>query len=142
MPHRATGRGACSTAPVPHRGAGSIGPRWPDRGGRAHQNSTPWDVTACTSRARVGTAPNQPCAGRQTGVCGSCAIPAVPPSGRQPGVPGRVLAGVVRIEVDETPLDLPVPDLEDVAPTSGAPVGYSRAPRAVLMFAVTCPLRD
>src|SRR5262249_52868386 len=57
-------------------------------------------------------------------------------SGSEPGIALDVLAGVVRVEVDEDALDLPVPDLEDVAPAPGPPFGHARAPGAVAVLAV------
>src|SRR5262245_42024488 len=56
--------------------------------------------------------------------------------GVDPRIAGRVLARVVRVEVDEAALDLPVADLEHVAPAAGAPLGHAGAPRAVLVLAV------
>src|SRR5215467_12144201 len=46
------------------------------------------------------------------------------------------LAGIVGIEIDEAALDLPVADLEHVAP---APAPCSGAPWTVAMLAVACP---
>src|SRR5580700_11513036 len=62
--------------------------------------------------------------------------------GLEPRVPGGVPAGVVRVEVNEAPLDQPVTDLKDIAPTAGARFGDSRAPRTVLMLAVARALDD
>src|ERR1700733_291149 len=62
--------------------------------------------------------------------------------GPEPRVPGGVLAGVVRVEVNEAPLDQPVTDLKDVAPAASARFGDSRAPRTVLMLAVARALDD
>src|ERR1700760_4339705 len=56
--------------------------------------------------------------------------------GGQPWVARGVLAGVVGVEVDEAALDLPVADLEDVAPATRAPFRHAGAPRAVLVLAV------
>src|ERR1700729_4073226 len=54
----------------------------------------------------------------------------------QPRVARRVLAGVVGVQVDEAALDLPVADLEHVAPPARAPVGDAGAPGPVLVLAV------
>src|SRR4051812_22049640 len=61
---------------------------------------------------------------------------------RQPRVSGGVLAGVVRVEVDEDPLDLPVTDLEHVAPAPGTPLRYTGPPGPVLVLSVTGALAD
>src|SRR5579863_7800637 len=60
----------------------------------------------------------------------------------QPGVTRGVLAGVVRIEIDEATLDLPIADFEDVAPAAREMLGRIGAPWPVLMFAVARALRD
>src|SRR6516225_12387508 len=54
----------------------------------------------------------------------------------QPRIPFGVLARVVRIQVDEAALDLPVADLEDVAPPAGRPLGDPGPPGAVPVLAV------
>src|SRR4051812_3961292 len=66
--------------------------------------------------------------------------PAVISSLSQPGVAGGVLAGVVRVEVDEAALDEEVADLEHVAPPPSAPLRHSGPPRPVLVLAVRRPL--
>src|ERR1700733_2317510 len=60
----------------------------------------------------------------------------------EPRIPSRVLAGVVGIQVDEAALDLPVADLEHVAPPPGAPLRHASAPGAILVLAVAGPLTD
>src|ERR1700681_4082043 len=60
----------------------------------------------------------------------------------QPGVAGGVLARVVRVEIDEAPLDLPVADLEYVTPAPGRRLGNAGPPRAVLVLSVAGPLAD
>src|SRR5262249_38543720 len=95
---------------------------------------------------RSGSAPSSPC---------SFPIhPAwcAPPSGperkvrgsaiREPGIALGVLRGVVGIEIDEHALDLPVADLEDIAPAAGGPVGDAGAPGAVAVLAVAGSLAD
>src|SRR6185436_10033457 len=67
---------------------------------------------------------------------------AVSASGFQPRVAGGVLSRIVGIEVDEHALDLPVADLEHVAPPPGTGLGITRPPRPVLMFAVARALGD
>src|SRR5215469_13872561 len=54
----------------------------------------------------------------------------------QPWVPARVLTRVVRVEVDEHPLDFPISDLKNVAPSSSTPLRDASPPRAILMFSV------
>src|SRR5690348_9894075 len=54
----------------------------------------------------------------------------------EPGIALGVLGRVVRIQVDETPLDLPVADLEHVAPPAGRPLGHPGPPGAVAVLAV------
>src|SRR5215469_2302313 len=56
--------------------------------------------------------------------------------GGQPGVALGVLGRVIGVEVDEAPLDLPVANLEDVAPAPGAPLRHAGPPWAVLVLAV------
>jgi hypothetical protein len=51
--------------------------------------------------------------------------------GWQPRVPGGVPPGVVRVEVDEAALDLPIADLECMAPAARGPLGYACPPRPV-----------
>src|SRR5262245_5305977 len=64
-------------------------------------------------------------------------------SGRvEPRIALAVLARVVRVEVDEAALDLPVADLEHVAPAARAPFGHAGAPRAILVLAVAGALAD
>src|SRR5262245_34143337 len=58
----------------------------------------------------------------------------------EPGVARGVLAGVVGVEVDEAALDLPVADLEHVAPAAGAVLGVPGPPGPVLVLAVAGPL--
>src|SRR5882762_8945059 len=55
---------------------------------------------------------------------------------RQPRVPLGVLGRVIRVQVDEAALDLPVADLEDVAPPAGRPLGNPGPPGAVPVLAV------
>src|SRR5580704_2015406 len=54
----------------------------------------------------------------------------------EPRVPLGVFARVVGVEVDEAALDLPVADLEDVAPSAGTPLGDPGPPGAVTVLAV------
>src|SRR5689334_7352452 len=60
----------------------------------------------------------------------------------QPRIAAGVLAGVIRIEIDEAALDLPVADLEHVAPPAGAGLGHPGPPRAVAVLAVAGALAD
>src|SRR6185503_7894708 len=60
----------------------------------------------------------------------------------EPRVALGVSAGVVGIQVDEAALDLPVTDLEHVAPPAGAGLGHPGAPRAVAVLAVAGALAD
>src|SRR5262249_28176728 len=53
----------------------------------------------------------------------------------QPGITRGVLAGVVGVEIDEAALDLPVADLEDVAPAAGTPFRHAGAPWPIAMLA-------
>src|SRR5580704_1114721 len=55
----------------------------------------------------------------------------------QPRIPRRVLSGVVGIEIDEAPLNLPVANLEHVAPAPGAVLRRTGAPRPVAMLTLT-----
>ena len=59
-----------------------------------------------------------------------------------PGIAGGVLAGVVGVEIDEAALDLPVADLEHVAPAAGAPFRHAGAPRPVLVLAMAGAFAD
>src|SRR6185437_12797804 len=60
----------------------------------------------------------------------------------QPRVPLGVLGRIVRVQVDEAPLDLPVADFEHVAPPAGRPLGYPGPPGAVAVLAVAGALAD
>src|SRR6266516_6263914 len=77
--------------------------------------------------------PSRPAAASPAG--SSLALPGFSPRG-EPGVAGGVVAGVVGVEVDEAALDLPVADLEDVAPATRSPFGGAGAPGAVGVLAV------
>src|ERR1700749_4163244 len=54
----------------------------------------------------------------------------------QPRIARGVLSGIVRVEIDEAALDLPVADLEHVAPAAGTVLGHAGAPRPVAMLAL------
>src|SRR5713101_8554651 len=54
----------------------------------------------------------------------------------QPGVAFGVPSCVVGIEIDEDSLDLPVTDLEHVAPPAGPPLRHAGSPRAILVLPV------
>src|SRR6202020_605878 len=60
----------------------------------------------------------------------------------QPRITLGVLGRVVGVEVDEAALDLPVADLEDVAPPARRPLRYPSPPRAVLVLAMAGALAD
>src|SRR5262245_11659839 len=60
----------------------------------------------------------------------------------QPRIALNVLPGIVRVEINKTTLNLPVADLEYIAPVAGAVRGNAGAPRAVAVLAVTGPLAD
>src|SRR6476646_7474348 len=57
----------------------------------------------------------------------------------QPRVSLGVLARVIGVEVDEAALNLPVADLEHVAPAPRLPLGQAGPPRPVAVLAVTGP---
>ena len=59
----------------------------------------------------------------------------------EPGVARVVAAGVVGIEIDEAALDLPVADLEHVAPAAGTMFGHAGAPGPVATLAVRAQVR-
>src|ERR1700730_743992 len=75
---------------------------------------------------------------------GTAGIPS--PSGRrgrqwsgnrvQPWIALGVLACVVGVEVDEAALDLPVANLEDIAPAAGTPFGHPGPPWSVTVLSV------
>src|SRR5580765_4836854 len=60
----------------------------------------------------------------------------------EPRVAVSVPAGIVGIEVDEAAMDLPIADLEHVAPAAGAPLGNARTPGAVVVLAVARAFAD
>src|SRR6266446_2066817 len=57
----------------------------------------------------------------------------IAPVSGEPRITRRVLARVIRIEINEAALNQKVAHFEHVAPPAG--VGHSRAPRDVLVFA-------
>ncbi len=59
-----------------------------------------------------------------------------------PRVTVGVLPAVIRIEVNEDTANLPVADLKDVAPTTGAPLGHTRAPLPTVVFSVAGAFAD
>src|SRR5258705_4861600 len=94
-----------------------------------------------SSPARCGTAP--PLAAKATAPPRTCwrtnspnTVSARPSRLGQPRIPVGVLGRVVRVQVDEAALDLPVADLEDVAPPAGRPLGNPGPPGAVPVLAV------
>ena len=58
----------------------------------------------------------------------------------QPRVPGDVLSGIIRIQIDEATPDKTVADLEHVAPSAGAPLRIAGLPRPIGMLAMACAL--
>src|ERR1700752_369552 len=60
----------------------------------------------------------------------------------EPGIARRVFARVVGVEIDEAPVDLPISDFEDVAPTTGSVLRNVGGPRPIAMLAVTRPLAN
>src|ERR1700722_15967968 len=60
----------------------------------------------------------------------------------EPGVARGVFARVIRVEIDEAPLDLPVANFEHVAPASGAMLRNVGPPLPVPVLAVTCSLAN
>src|ERR1700759_2755712 len=89
-------------------------------------------------------APNSSQRSRSARVSGASVIGSLAWSSGRDGLVGRgqprvavpVLAGVGGGGGDEEALDLPIADLEHVAPASGAPLRDAGAPGAVLMLAV------
>src|ERR1700675_2683717 len=63
-------------------------------------------------------------------------------AGLQPGVARGIGAGIVGVEIDEAALDLPIANLEHVAPAPGAVLGDAGAPLAVLVLAVAGAFAD
>src|ERR1700733_13606444 len=53
-----------------------------------------------------------------------------------PGITLRILARVIRIQINEAALDQPVADLEHVAPAARPPIRIARAPLAVHVLAM------
>src|SRR6266700_795419 len=99
-----------------------------DAGGNRRQASRAGHLQAVDDLAHRG----RPAAASPAG--SSLALPGFSPRG-EPGVAGGVVAGIVGVEVNEAALDLPVADLEDVAPAARAPFGVAGAPGAVGVFA-------
>jgi hypothetical protein len=60
----------------------------------------------------------------------------------EPGIARRVFARIVGVEIDETTVDLPISDFEDVAPTTGCVLWNVRAPRPIAVLAVTRPFTN
>src|ERR1700693_345410 len=60
----------------------------------------------------------------------------------EPGISRRVFSGVVGVEIDKDPLNLPIADLKDIAPAAGAMIGNASAPGTVAMLTVARPFRD
>ena len=60
----------------------------------------------------------------------------------EPGIARRVFARIVGVEIDEAPVDLPISDFEDVAPTTGCVLRNVGTPRPIAVHAVTRPLTN
>ena len=115
---------------------GTLGarPSWPAEPDSTLRQSSDL-IAASSSTRRTWSQPRLRPPGSATSGWSS---PRASASDGQRGVLGRV----VRVEVDEAALDLPVADLEDVAPPARRPLRYPSPPGAVLMLAMAGALAD
>src|SRR5258706_9045926 len=110
----------------------------PERSAMSRIRCPPSRSISSGTRAKTPS-PNTPRPGRASYVNDRIVIGRSSAAG-EPGITGGVLAGIVRVEVDEAALDPAVANFDDIAPAAGAVLRLAGLPRAVAMLADARPL--